>query len=124
VFRHLAELRPRTLYLLVGLLAGFQSALFGVGGGVILVPALIIAAGLTVREAAGSSLVAIGITAALGTAAYEAFGAVDWAAAALIAAPALMGTFVGAWAQQRLSPTLFTALFALFLIGMAIRLLI
>jgi uncharacterized membrane protein YfcA len=87
----------------IGVVAGVFSSLFGVGGGIILVPLLILAADFTAREATASSLAAILITAAAGVTAYAARGQVDVAYAALVGLPAAAGALAGASLQQRVS---------------------
>jgi uncharacterized membrane protein YfcA len=88
--------------LLIGLAAGFFSALFGVGGGVVIVPLLVLVAAYPPREATGTSLAAIGVIALVGAVAYGVRGEVDLAYAALIGLPAAAGAVAGAKLQQRL----------------------
>ncbi len=73
---------------LIGLAAGFFSALFGVGGGVVIVPLLMLVAGFAPRAAAGTSLAAIGVIALAGTILYGIRGEVDYGYAALVGLPA------------------------------------
>jgi uncharacterized protein len=86
---------------LIGLAAGFFSALFGVGGGVLIVPLLVMAASFGQREAAGTSLAAIVIIALVGAIAYGVRGEVDFGYAALVGIPAAAGALAGAVVQQR-----------------------
>ncbi len=79
----------------IGIAGGFFGALFGVGGGIIVVPLLIAAAGFGPREAAGTSLAVIGFTAVFGMLAFAALGEVHWRDAALVGAPAALGTLCG-----------------------------
>jgi uncharacterized membrane protein YfcA len=109
---------------LIGLVAGFFSALFGVGGGIIVVPLLVTFVGLNPRPATGTSLAAIGLTAAAGTIAYGLHGDVQPGAAALIGIPAAIGAVAGATAQQRLATRSLTFGFALLLTAVGIRLLV
>jgi uncharacterized membrane protein YfcA len=110
--------------LAIGLVAGVFSALFGVGGGIIVVPLLVAVAGLAPRSAAGTSLAAIGLTAAAGTIAYGLHGDVKPGSAALIGIPAVIGAIVGVTAQQRLATRSLTFGFALLLTAVGIRLLV
>jgi uncharacterized membrane protein YfcA len=110
--------------LAIGLAAGVFSALFGVGGGIIVVPLLVAVAGLAPRPAAGTSLAAIGLTAAAGTIAYGLHGDVKPGPAALIGIPAVIGAIVGVTAQQRLATRSLTLGFALLLTAVGIRLLV
>jgi uncharacterized membrane protein YfcA len=106
----------------IGLAAGVFSALFGVGGGGVVVPLLILLAGFESKAATGTSLAAIGLTALFGIASFSILGEVEWGYAALVGVPAVLGTLAGTWAQQRISSRLLTALFAVFLAVIAVRL--
>ncbi|MEO8289561.1 MAG: sulfite exporter TauE/SafE family protein [Gaiellaceae bacterium] len=106
----------------IGLASGFFSALFGVGGGTIVVPLLVILAGFTAVEATATSLAAIGLTALFGMAAYGALGEVAWSEAALVGFPAMAGTFAGTWLQRRVSSRRLALLFSLILVAVAVRL--
>ena len=108
----------------IGVAAGFFSALFGVGGGVIVVPLLILFAGFDSRPATGTSLGVIGLTALFGVAAFGVLGEVAWPEAAMVGLPAMAGTLAGTWLQQRLSSRLLVLAFALFLVGVGVRLLV
>lgn len=88
---------------LIGLAAGFFSALFGVGGGIVIVPLLIVAASYVERNAMSTSLAAIGLTALAGTAAYAFHGHLDLGRAALVGVPAAVGAVLGSTLQQRLA---------------------
>jgi uncharacterized protein len=114
--------RPIVVLPGIGLAAGFFSALFGVGGGIVVVPMLVVLAGFTTRTATATSLAAIGLTALFGMVAYGALGEVSWGNAALVGFPAMVGTFGGTWAQRRVSTRLLTLLFSALLVGVAIRL--
>ncbi|MDQ3669182.1 MAG: sulfite exporter TauE/SafE family protein [Actinomycetota bacterium] len=119
--------RPlRSLWALagIGLVGGAFSALFGVGGGLIVVPLLILLGGFDTRRATGTSLAAIGLTAAFGAATFSALGEVEWVEAAVVGVPAMAGTLAGTWAQQRVSSRRLTLLFAAFLLAVAVRLFI
>jgi uncharacterized membrane protein YfcA len=107
----------------IGLAAGFLSALLGVGGGVVIVPLLVLWIGLDVRQATASSLVAIGISAAAGVASYWALGDVRPGYAALVGVPAAAGAVGGAALQRRLHAHLVEYLFAALLVAVAIWLL-
>ena len=65
-------------FIAIGLVAGFFSALFGVGGGIVVVPLLILAAGFEERPAMATSLASIGLIALAGTIPYALRGDVDW----------------------------------------------
>jgi uncharacterized membrane protein YfcA len=106
----------------IGLVGGFFSALFGVGGGIVIVPLLILLVGLDSKPATATSLAAIGLTAAFGVVAFSALGEVAWGEAAVVGLPAMAGTLAGTWLQQRVSSRLLKLLFAGFLVAVAIRL--
>jgi uncharacterized membrane protein YfcA len=108
----------------IGLAAGFFSALFGVGGGVVIVPLIILTAGFTERPAMATSLAAIGIIAAIGTISYGAHGELKPGAAAVVGIPAAFGAVAGAALQQRLRNRTLSIAFAALLAGVGIRLLV
>ena len=97
---------------LIGLVAGLFSSLFGVGGGIVIVPLLILAAGFAPREATATSLGAIVITAVSGVTLYALRGKVDVSYALLVGIPAVFGAVVGTAFQQRLSGRALTIAFA------------
>lgn len=81
-------------------LAGMVSALLGVGGGIIKVPAMHLVMGLPLRAATATSNLTIGVTASASAALYIMRDSVD----PLVAAPVLVGTFIGATAAARIAP--------------------
>jgi uncharacterized membrane protein YfcA len=109
--------------LAIGLVAGVFSALFGVGGGIIIVPLLVVV-GLTGRAASGTSLAAISLTATAGATAYALHGDVKPGAAALVGIPAVFGVIGGVALQQRLAGRTLTLGFAVLLTAVGIRLLV
>ena len=108
----------------IGLVAGLFSALFGVGGGIVIVPLLVLVVGFEGRLASGTSLAAIGITALAGTILYAFEGHVDVAHAALVGLPAAAGATAGAIAQQRVSPRALALAFSGLLVVIAVWLLV
>ena len=100
-----------------GLVAGLFSALFGVGGGIVAVPMLILIARLPERIATATSLGAIGITAVAGVTVYALRGDVDVRYAALVGIPAAAGALLGTSLQQRITTTTLTYGFAVLLAG-------
>lgn len=111
---------PRILGL--GVVAGVMAGLFGVGGGVVLVPGLVLLAGLDQHRAHATSLAAIIVTAPAAIAPFAAEGAVSWAAAAALAAGAVVGAIGGADVMTRIPADRLRTLFGAFLIVMAVRL--
>jgi hypothetical protein len=104
----------------IGLVSGLFSALFGVGGGLILVPLLILAAGFEGHEATATSLAVIGFTAIAGTAIYGGLGEVEWDHAAIVGLPAVAGTLIGTALQQRVASRTLLYLFAGFILVVAV----
>jgi uncharacterized protein len=110
--------------ILIGLVAGFFSALFGVGGGVVIVPLLVLMLHWNLRSASATSLAAIGVTATAGVVTYVVHGEVEPAYALLLGIPAAAGAAGGATLQQRLPVRTLSFLFAALLVGIAIELLV
>ncbi len=111
------------IILLIGLGAGVLSGLFGIGGGVVIVPALILIARLEPVTATGTSLAAlilpVGI---LGAVEYYRHGHLDIRYALLIAVGLFAGAWFGARIAQDLAPMVLRRLFAVFLVIVAVRL--
>jgi len=108
----------------IGLVAGLMSSLFGVGGGIVIVPLLILLCAFGTREATATSLGAVAITALAGVALYALHGDVRVGYAALVGLPAVAGSIAGAALQQRVSGPALTLGFAALLAGVAIWLLV
>jgi uncharacterized membrane protein YfcA len=85
----------------IGTAAGFFSGLFGVGGGTVMVPLLILWLGYGEREATGTSLAAIILIAAAGTVVQALYGNVHPLEALVVGAPAVAGVIAGTALQQR-----------------------
>ncbi len=109
---------------LIGLVAGLFSALFGVGGGIIVVPLLLIVERFRERSAMATSLVAIVFIAVVGSISYAAHGELKPGAAALIGLPGAVGAVAGARLQQRIASRWLSLAFAAVLVGVAVRLLV
>ena len=109
---------------LIGLVAGFFSALFGVGGGVIIVPLLLIVGKWEIRSASATSLAAIGVIAVAGVAAYVLHHDVQTDYALLLGVPAAAGAVGGAALQQRIQGRALSLGFAVLLVAIAIDLLV
>ncbi|MBA3304472.1 MAG: sulfite exporter TauE/SafE family protein [Thermoleophilaceae bacterium] len=106
----------------VATVAGSFSGLFGVGGGTIIVPLLILWFGYGEREATGTSLGAIAIIAALAAGAHGLYGNVDPVKALLIGLPAVGGVVAGTALQQRISERVVAGAFAVVLVVSALAL--
>lgn len=119
-----AMLRRRSLALAaIGTLAGLFSGLFGVGGGVVMVPLLVLWLGYGDREATGTSLAAIVVIASAATLTHGAYGNVRLTEGLLVGVPAVGGVLVGTWLQQRIAARTVRLLFAALLVGSALELL-
>ena len=113
----------RTLRLAaIGTAAGVFSGLFGVGGGMVMVPLLIAWLGYEEREATGTSLAAIIVIASVAAAVQAAYGNVDWLKATFVGLPAVGGVLVGTAVQQRVPRRTVTLAFAAMLVIVAITL--
>jgi uncharacterized membrane protein YfcA len=99
------------LFLVIGLAAGLLSGLFGIGGGIIIVPALLLVARMQPSVATGTSLGALLLpVGALGAWQYYKNGHLD-----------VFGAYVGALWMQRLDPIMARRVFAVFLLVVSIR---
>lgn len=117
--------RPVRFFLLcigVGLLAGLLSGLFGVGGGTVIVPLLVLLLGFDQRRAAGTSLAAIVPTASVGVISYAVGGDVAWIPALILAAGAVIGAQIGTWLLPKLSQTALRWSFVAFLLAVIVSL--
>jgi uncharacterized protein len=97
-----------------GLLVGIMTGFFGVGGGFLIVPALVLVLGLRMREAVGTSLVIIAINSASGLVAHLRYGGIDLAMLGLLAAGGALGAFGGALVSGRLDERRLQRGFAVF----------
>jgi uncharacterized membrane protein YfcA len=110
--------------MVVGTAAGAFSGMFGVGGGTIIVPLLILWFGYGEREATGTSLAAIVIIAALAAAGQGIYGNVDVALGLVVGVPAVGGVIAGTALQQRIPQRAVSYLFALVLVAVAVELIV
>lgn len=111
------------IFIGIGLAAGVLAGMFGIGGGIVIVPALIILAKMSATSATGTSLGALLLpVGALGAWEYWRHGHVNVRASLLIA----LGLFLGAWFGARLAiqlpPQVLRRSFAVFLLIVAVRL--
>jgi uncharacterized protein len=104
----------------IGLTGGFFSALFGVGGGLVIVPLLILFAGFDGHEATATSLAVIAFTAVVGATTYGVLGEVAWRDAAIVGLPAIAGAVIGTALQQRVASRTLLYFFAAFIVAVAI----
>ena len=108
----------------VGVVAGFFSSLFGVGGGIVIVPALVVLLAFDQRRASATSLAAILVSSLAGAVTYAFHGEVKPGAAMLVGIPAVIGVVAGTAIQQRLPLHQLAYGFALVLAAVAVRLLV
>jgi uncharacterized protein len=108
----------------IGTLAGLFSGLFGVGGGSVIVPLLILWLGYEERSATATSLAAIIFIAAFGAAVQGLYGNVNVLDAVLVGVPAVGGVVIGTWLQQRMQTRSISLLFAAVLVASAIELIV
>ena len=101
-----------------------MSGLFGVGGGTLIVPLLILWFGYGERVATGTSLAAIVIIALLAAALQGAYGNVQVEKGLLLSIPAVVGIVAGTALQQRLPQRAISLLFALLLVSVAVELIV
>lgn len=106
----------------VGVVAGFLAGLFGVGGGILMVPALVAIMGMDQRLAHGTSLAAVVPIAISSTISYAVAGEVDWVVVAWLALGAVGGAVVGTHLLARLSQKVLGVAFATLLLATALRL--
>jgi len=106
-----------------GALSGLAGGLFGVGGGIILIPLLTGPFKLTQHQAHGTSLAIIGATAAVSLLIYALHGNVAWVTAAIVGFSSIWGARWGARLAARTSAGQLGRVFALFLVIVAVRLL-
>lgn len=97
---------------------GVLTGLVGIGGGFLVVPALVLLAGVPMREAVGTSLLVIAMNSASGFAGYAGTVHVDWGFLAGFTAVAVAGALVGTVLVSRVPQATLKRVFAVFLIGM------
>ena len=108
---------------IIGLVGGVLSGLFGIGGGLLIVPGLILVAGFPIATAAGTSLAALLLPVGLfGALEYYRAGHVDVRAAAVIAVGLLVGAYLGARIGTSLPPEVAQRAFGIFLLVVGARL--
>ena len=108
----------------IGTAAGAFSGLFGVGGGTVIVPLLILWLGYGEREATGTSLAAIIVIAGFAVVGQSLYGNVDAGKGLIVGIPAAAGVVIGVALQQRLPERAVALLFALVLLVIAVELIV
>ena len=117
--------RPNALLLAgIGLSAGVLSGLFGVGGGIVMVPAMVLLAAMTQQRASASSLAAIVPIAAVGALIFGGADSVDLPAAAILIVGSLIGVQIGARLMARVGDDRLRIGFAMLMIAIAVTMLV
>jgi uncharacterized membrane protein YfcA len=112
------------LLLLIGLAAGFMSSMVGIGGGIIIVPALVFFCGMDQKLAQGTSLMIITLpVTAAGTYTYYKYGHVNWQASLMIAATFVVGGYLGGTLANKLETIVIKRIFAIFLLAISLKML-
>ena len=109
---------------LIGLFGGVSSGLFGVGGGVVMVPAMVYFMGASIKTAVGTALVVIIPTAIMGSSQHFRHGNIDWRIVAMLVPTAIIGGFLGAELTKHLSNDTLKRMFGAFIIVAGCRLLL
>jgi uncharacterized membrane protein YfcA len=111
-----------TLLVVIGLAAGVLAGLFGIGGGIVIVPALVYLAKMPLKSAIGTSLGALLLpVGALGAWTYYRGGHMQWRAALWLALGLFLGAYVGARFAQAITDVTLRRLFAVLLAGVAVK---
>lgn len=122
------ERRHRARYwsslILIGLIGGVLSGIFGIGGGIIMVPLLVNLARMDQRRAAATSLVAIIPTSIAGSATYFATGEINLLAGVVIAAGAIVGAVLGSMLLRRIPLVWLRWMFIVLILVVAVRMLL
>lgn len=113
------------ILVLIGVLAGILSGFVGVGGGVIIVPALVYALGMSQYEAQGTSLfvllLPVGILAVMN---YSKSGEINWKFGLIIAVTFVIGGFIGSKLALKISPALVKLIFGIIMALVSIKLIL
>ena len=109
---------------LIGVASGITSGLFGVGGGVVMVPAMMFFLGMDIKRAIGTSLAVIIPTALAGSYKHYTQGNVQWATALSLAPTAIVGSVLGAWLTTQIPSASLKRVFGGFLVIIGFRLLL
>ena len=108
---------------IIGLVSGVASGLFGVGGGIVMVPAMMFFMSMDIKRAVGTSLAVIIPTALMGSFKHYQQGNLDWRVALSLAPMAILGGYAGAWLTTQISSANLKRTFGGFLVLVGVRLL-
>jgi uncharacterized membrane protein YfcA len=115
--------KPLLLVVVSGAGVGLLTGILGVGGGFLVVPALVMLLGLPVQVAVGTSLVVIAMNSVAGFLGHVGSGSVDWMVTLVFTSAGLIGTFSGMKLSSRLPSSKLQKAFAIFVIALAFFLL-
>lgn len=107
---------------MIGLVSGVASGLFGVGGGIVMVPAMVLLLKVDVKVAIGTSLAVIIPTALSGAFKHSQLGQINWRLAASLIPLAMAGGFAGAWLTKHIAAENLKRAFGGFLVVVGLRL--
>lgn len=108
--------------LAIGLVAGFMSSMIGIGGGIVIVPALVLLLGLNQKMAQGTSLAMLSLPVAfIGAYNYYKNGYVNWKIALLLACTFVIGGYLGSKVIVNTDMSVVKKIFAIFLIVIAVK---
>lgn len=108
---------------MIGLVSGVTSGLFGIGGGIVMVPAMLLLLNVPkAHVAVGTSLAVIIPTALMGTWQHQRHANIDWAMVAALAPTAICGGYLGVWLGTQLTPDNLKRAFGVLLILVGLKL--
>jgi uncharacterized protein len=107
---------------IIGLVGGVASGLFGIGGGIVMVPAMVYFLGTNIKTAIGTSLIVIIPTAITGSFKHQQLGNIDWRLAGALIPLAMAGGFLGAALTQALPAATLKKMFGGVMIVAGLRL--
>jgi uncharacterized membrane protein YfcA len=109
---------------LIGLVAGISSGLFGIGGGIVMVPAMMFFLKIPIKIAIGTSLAVIIPAAIAGVFKHSTLHNVNWSVAALLIPGAFIGAYIGAWLTSIIGQLLLKRMFGVVLVIVGLRMLL
>ncbi len=111
------------IFILIGFTAGILAGFFGIGGGIIIVPALMLLCKFEPHQAVATSLTALVFPVGLlGVIEYYQNDLVSWKGALLLALGLFLGAYIGAWFGLKATPSVLKRAFAVFLLCMSVHL--
>ena len=113
---------PFFIYVLIGILGGLSSGLFGVGGGLVFVPLLVMLKKMNLHHAIGTSIAIVIPTSIMSTLCHAGAGNVDWKVAAWVTVFALAGAWMGSSLSIQMDAVSLRRFYAAFLLCVAAKL--